>query len=268
MKMNIDAITVFNYFYNKKLQRYFLQLSFKGTPFNGWQKQQNAPSVQEAVEKGLSLILRNQIEIVGAGRTDTGVHARYYIAHFDSPKMIGHPSDFIYHLNQVLPYEISVQKIMPVIPEAHARFDAISRTYCYQITLVKDPFGNDLSYYLSIPPDFSALNNASAQLLNFKDFTSFCKLHSDNKTNICNIYEAYWQKLDDMLVFTIKADRFLRNMVRAIVGTVLEVGKGKLSVDDFKNIIASKDRSKASTSAPARGLHLINIQYNGNLFLP
>jgi tRNA pseudouridine38-40 synthase len=249
------------------LQRYFIQLSFKGTPFNGWQKQQNAPSVQDAVEKGLTLLLRNQVEVLGAGRTDAGVHAKYYIAHFDSPTIIHNPSDFIYHLNKVLPYEIAVQKILPVVSNAHARFDAISREYCYQINQTKDPFNIQYSYYVGYQLNLKLLNSASLQLLNYDDYTSFCKLHSDNKTNICKIYKANWQEVDNGLIFTIKADRFLRNMVRAIVGTILDVGRGKLSIDDFIQIINSKDRSSARTSAPAHGLYLTNIEYPENLFL-
>jgi tRNA pseudouridine38-40 synthase len=248
------------------LQRYFIQFSFKGTPFNGWQKQLNAPTVQEAIEKALSTLLHYPVEVVGAGRTDTGVHARYYIAHFDAQNTIENHPDFIYHLNKILPYEIAVQNIFPVIPEAHARFDALSRTYCYQITLVKDAFGKDYSYFVGFPLDLNLLNEASLRLLEYEDFTSFCKLHSDNKTNICHIYQANWQKIENGFIFTIKADRFLRNMVRAIVGTILDVGRGKITVDELNTIINLKDRSAASTSAPAHGLYLVGIEYPAKLF--
>jgi tRNA pseudouridine38-40 synthase len=265
--LNFVTITVFTIFTKKTLQRYFIQLSFKGTPFNGWQKQQNAPSVQVAIENALSLLIRKKIDVVGAGRTDTGVHANYYIAHFDSPIIIENLFDFVYHLNKILPYEISVQKIIPVTPDAHARFDAISRTYSYRITQVKDPFGKEFSYYLSYPFDINILNNVSQQLLNYNDFTSFCKLHSDNKTNLCHIYQANWQMTGNEFIFTIKADRFLRNMVRAIVGTIIDVGRGKISVQDFIKIIESKNRSTASTSAPAHGLYLKDIEYPERLFI-
>lgn len=251
----------------KKLQRYFIQLCFKGTPFNGWQKQQNAPSVQEAIEKGLSTLMHGPIEVVGAGRTDTGVHAKYYIAHFDSPTIIEDTNDFIYHLNKILPFEIAVQNIVRVTPEAHARFDALSRTYCYQITQAKDPFRKDQSYHVGYPLDVKLLNDASSQLLKYEDYTSFCKLHSDNKTNICHVFQANWQKVENDYIFTIKADRFLRNMVRAIVGTILDVGRNKISIDKFIEIIETKDRSAASTSSPAHGLYLIDVEYPEKIFL-
>lgn len=248
------------------MQRYFIQLSFKGTPFNGWQKQQNAPTVQEVVEKALSVLLHFPAELVGAGRTDTGVHAKYYIAHFDSPATIKNTTDLIYRINRILPYEIAVQKIFPVISKAHARFDAISRTYHYQVTQVKDPFGKDYSYYIGYPLDLKLLNNASAQILKYEDFTSFCKLHSDNKTNICHVSRAIWQEVDNGFIFTIKADRFLRNMVRAIVGTVIDAGRGKITLQEFIKIIEAKDRSAAGTSVPGHGLHLVDIEYPQIIF--
>lgn len=248
------------------MQRYFIQLNFKGTPFNGWQKQQNAPTVQESIEESLGKLLRKPVEIVGAGRTDTGVHASFYIAHFDTDTVIENIPDFIYHLNQIIPYEIAIQKIVPVIPEAHARFDAISRTYQYVISEVKNPFEKDLSYFYNVPLDIDKMNHACEALKKYTDFTSFCKLHSDNKTNICHVYEAVWIKKGQKIIFTIKADRFLRNMVRAIVGTLIDVGREKITFDQFIGIIESKNRSAASTSAPSHGLYLTDISYDVKIY--
>ncbi len=248
-------------------QRYFIQLSFKGTHFHGWQKQENAQSVQELVEKSLSLLLHNNFEVVGAGRTDTGVHAKYYIAHFDSPLEIDDKEKFLYQLNQMLPYEIAIQGIKPVIATAHARFDAVSRTYEYHIVHEKDPFEKETSLLLFSKPDLTLLSQACKTLFEYSDFTSFCKLHSDNKTNICKIHEAYWHYEEKKLIYTIKADRFLRNMVRAITGTMLDIGFGKVSIEEFRKIIELKDRSKAGNSAPAHGLFLTGIEYPENIFV-
>jgi tRNA pseudouridine38-40 synthase len=241
--------------------RYFIQLSFKGTNFNGWQKQVNAPSVQASIEKALSVLLKLPIEIVGAGRTDSGVHARYYIAHFDSPNIIDDEINFVYHLNKILSFDIAVQSIFKVKNQSHARFDAIARSYEYQYTLKKDPFETETSVLLKTIPDIGLLNAACMVLTEFSDFTSFCKLHSDNKTNLCKIIEANWRFEGNLLIFRISADRFLRNMVRAIVGTLLQVGYGKISIQEFKDIIEFRNRSKAGTSAPAHGLYLIDIEY-------
>lgn len=249
------------------LQRYFIQLSFKGTHFHGWQKQANAESVQEYIEKSLSLFFHSKIEIVGAGRTDTGVHAKYYIAHFDSPVEITDKKKFVYQLNKMLSYDIAVQNIFSVIPNAHARFDAVSRTYEYHIIHEKDAFEKEISLLLFSKPDIQLLFEACKVLFDYSDFTSFCKLHSDNKTNICKIQEAYWRNEGKKLIFTIKADRFLRNMVRAITGTMLDVGFNKLSVQEFRKIIEARDRSKASNSAPAHGLFLTGIEYPENIFV-
>jgi len=243
------------------VNRYFIQLSFKGTTFNGWQKQKNAPSVHETLENSLKILLKQNIDLTGAGRTDTGVHAKYYIAHFDSTSKIINISDFIYHLNKILPYEIAVQNIFSVKPNAHARFDAILRTYEYVCVIEKDPFEKEISLLLKALPNVEAMNKACELLLQYSDFTSFCKLHSDNKTNICKVQEAIWVVDNNKLVFTITADRFLRNMVRAIVGTLLQVGYGKLAIGDFEQIIKNKNRMAAGTSAPAHGLYLIAIKY-------
>ncbi len=247
------------------MQRYFIQLSYKGTNYHGWQVQPNAVSVQEVLENCLSTMLRTTIQVNGAGRTDTGVHASYFVAHFDSIKEnLSHP-DFAYKMNSFLPADIAVQKIWKVGVEAHARFDATSRTYHYYISQTKNPFNTETSYKLIQTLDIDKMNEAAKILSDFNDFTSFSRLHTDVKTNNCSIYEAVWKETNDQLIFTIKANRFLRNMVRAIVGTLLEVGKGKLSVSDFREIIEQKDRGAAGASAPAKGLFLSNIEYPSEL---
>jgi len=242
-------------------QRYFLQLSYKGTKYHGWQVQPNALSVQEVMEKALSTILREKIAVVGAGRTDTGVHASFFVLHFESGKNDIDTAQLVYKLNRFLPPDISVSKIFPVNNDAHARFSAISRTYKYYISTEKNPFRTETSYRYTVPLDVEKMNEAASQLFDYEDFTSFSRLHTDIKTNNCKIYQAEWGKVGDQLVFTIKADRFLRNMVRAVVGTLLEVGRGKITVGEFKEIIEKKDRGAAGASAPAEGLFLTDIEY-------
>lgn len=242
-------------------QRYFIELAYNGTRFCGWQVQPNAPSVQEHLEKALSVICRENISVTGAGRTDTGVHARFFVAHFDSEKLeLDHP-DFAYKLNSFLNRDIVIFSIYKVKPEAHARFDALSRTYHYYISSRKDPFSQETAWYFKHSLDVEKMNEACKVLSEFTDFTSFSKLHTDVKTNNCKIFRAEWKKQDDQLIFVIKADRFLRNMVRAIVGTLLEVGQGKLSIDDFRKVIEKKDRGSAGVSVPAQGLFLVGIEY-------
>lgn len=243
------------------MSRYFLTLSYNGKRYNGWQIQNNAPSVQQTLERALSTILRDQIKVVGAGRTDTGVHASYYVAHFDTQAKIDNAADLIYHLNAFLPEDIAISKIELVYDNHHARFDATSREYKYYISLGKNPFRRDFSCTLPYSLDVDKMNQAAASLLDYDDFACFAKLHSNNKTTICRIDYAYWQHHDDMLVFTIRADRFLRNMVRAIVGTLIDVGRGKIDMDDFHNIIKSGSRSAAGTSVPPQGLFLTDIKY-------
>lgn len=245
------------------MNRYFLQLSYKGTRYFGWQRQPNEISVQEVIEKALSTILREDIAVVGAGRTDTGVHALYYVLHFDVLNEISEPEKLLYHLNRFLPEDIAIQKIKKVSSDFHARFSAVSRTYKYFICTEKNPFQTETCYQYTVPLDVEKMNEAAGILFEFEDFTSFSKLHSDVKTNNCKIFNAEWKTEGNMLVFTIKADRFLRNMVRAIVGTLLEVGKGKITIGDFRKIIELKDRGAAGTSAPAHGLFLIDIEYPG-----
>lgn len=242
-------------------QRYFLQLSYKGTRYHGWQIQPNAISVQGVIEDALSKILREKIAVVGAGRTDTGVHASYFILHFNMQNEIPPNLDIVYKLNSFLPHDIAVQKVWPVSDELHARFSATSRTYHYFISTEKNVFGNETSFKYLKPLDVAKMNEAAKLLFNYKDFTSFSRLHTDVKTNNCDVMQAEWQVHEKQLMFVVKADRFLRNMVRAIVGTLLEVGKGKLNLQQFQEIIEKKDRGAAGASAPAQGLFLVDIEY-------
>ncbi|MBO7594721.1 MAG: tRNA pseudouridine(38-40) synthase TruA [Salinivirgaceae bacterium] len=241
--------------------RYFLVLDYNGANYCGWQRQPEQDTVQERIEKALSTLLRHETEITGAGRTDTGVHARNYVAHFDSDVETLHTdADFLYKLNCILPFDINIQRIAQMHPEAHARFDATRRTYKYYITTRKDVFRYPLTHRAK-NLDIEKMNAAAAKLLEYTDFTSFSKLNTDVKTNNCTIFEAQWAESEGELVFTITANRFLRNMVRAIVGTLIEVGYGKLTSADFCRIIESKDRSQAGTSAPAQALFLERIEY-------
>lgn len=248
-------------------QRYFIELAYKGTHFHGWQFQPNAVSVQECLDKALSTITREQISVTGAGRTDTGVHASYFVAHFDSEKSnLDHP-DFAHKLNSFLNKDIAIFNLTKVNSEAHARFDAISRTYQYHLNLRKDPFALETSWYYIGQPDLQLMNEASLILFEYTDFTSFSKLHTDVKTNNCKIYCAEWTQERENIIFTVKADRFLRNMVRALVGTILEVGIGKIGLSQFREIIEQKDRGAAGLSVPAQGLFLTDIEYPEDLFI-
>ncbi|MBR5957150.1 MAG: tRNA pseudouridine(38-40) synthase TruA [Salinivirgaceae bacterium] len=241
--------------------RYFLILDYNGANYCGWQRQPGQDTVQERIEKALSTLLRHETEITGAGRTDTGVHARNYVAHFDSDVETLHTdADFLYKLNCILPFDINIQRIARMHTEAHARFDATRRTYKYYITTRKDVFRYPLTHRAK-NLDIEKMNAAAAKLLKYTDFTSFSKLNTDVKTNNCTIFEAKWAEANGEFVFTITANRFLRNMVRAIVGTLIEVGYGKLTTADFCRIIEAKDRGQAGTSAPAQALFLEKIEY-------
>jgi len=247
-------------------QRYFIELAFKGTEFHGWQIQPNAFSVQECLEKALKTITREAIAVTGAGRTDTGVHASYYVAHIESESQnLDHPG-FIHKMNSFLPKTIVIFCISKVQADAHARFNAVSRTYKYHINLRKDPFKQDTSWYFFRQPEISLMNKACCILFEYTDFTSFSKLHTDVKTNNCKIYFAEWTQSGTIIIFTVKADRFLRNMVRALVGTILEVGIGKINLDEFRAIIESKDRGAAGLSVPAHGLFLTDVEYPEAIF--
>jgi len=246
--------------------RYFIYLGFNGTNYCGWQIQPDADTVQSRLEKALSLFLREEISVTGAGRTDSGVHARLMVAHFD----LSQPRDCAWmkdKLNGILPADIAVYRIVAVRDDAHARFDALSRTYRYYVSLEKDPFRRDFSWRQISVPDFDVMNRCAALLLETDDFTSFSKLHTDTNNNLCRVTEASWKRLDDSCwVFTITANRFLRNMVRAIVGTLMEAGRHHLTVDGFADIIERKDRCCAGDSAPARGLFLEEIEYPDHIF--
>ncbi|HLP04226.1 MAG TPA: tRNA pseudouridine(38-40) synthase TruA [Paludibacter sp.] len=247
-------------------KRYFIYLSYKGTAYHGWQIQPNGISVQEVLAKALSTILQSETEIVGAGRTDTGVHARMMVAHFDAGKDLNDLANVSARLNSLLPPDIAIDKIIEVQPNAHARFDATSRRYEYHVITRKDAFKKDLAARVNGKLDFELMNEAANILKDSRDFSSFSKLHTDVKTNNCSITHAAWTQQNDEWVFSIQADRFLRNMVRAIVGTLFEVGRHRMSVDEFKAVIEAKDRCRAGVSVPAAGLYLVDIQYPNDIF--
>ena len=272
--------------------RYFLKLSYNGSPFHGWQSQPNAVSVQQTIEEALSVILRAPVSITGAGRTDTGVNARIMYAHFDvndncDSTRLNDKKRFLLSLNRLCGPAISIYDIIEVAKDAHARFDAVERTYKYFVTFEKTPFLDMISWHSPSTLDVESMNRAAALLLETSDFTSFAKLHSDAKTNICKVTRADWQlwespflstRMDEEnntllstgeatgstkgIVFTISADRFLRNMVRAVVGTLVDVGRGKISTEGFRKIIESKDRCSAGTSMPPQALFLWDIKYS------
>lgn len=242
--------------------RYFIELQYDGAAYCGWQRQTDAPTVQQTVEQRLSMLRRVPTEIVGAGRTDTGVNASFYVAHFDSDTPIEDCEQLTYKLNRVLPDDIAIKRIYEVDAARHARFDARQREYTYFITSHKQPFRRFSAWYFAVDLDVEKMNEAAQRLLRYDDFTSFAKLNSNNKTNICHITHAEWVAEDDLtLRFTIRADRFLRNMVRAIVGTLVDVGRGRYTVEEFEDIVRSKDLSRSSAGAPACGLFLSDVRY-------
>ncbi len=252
--------------------RYFLKLSYNGERFHGWQSQPNAVSVQQTIEEALSVVTRLPIAITGAGRTDAGVHARVMYAHFDIDTPIEDKRRFLLSMNRLAGRDIAFSDLIPVHDDAHARFDATERSYKYFVTFRKTPFLYPFAWQSPSPLDIDRMNEAARILLSTDDFTSFAKLHSDTKTNICDVREAVWNTvgndaaqlpglLEDGIVFTITADRFLRNMVRAVVGTLVEVGRGKLSVEGFRDIISRQDRCSAGTSMPGNALFLWDVKY-------
>ncbi len=243
--------------------RYFIELKYNGATFFGWQRQREQTSVQGTIEQALTTLLRTPIEIVGAGRTDTGVHASYYVAHFDTLEVLSIDCEQItYKLNVILPESIAIVRIVEVAADAHARFDAQRREYTYFIERYKNPFTRHSSWQYYVDLDLEKMNRAAALLLEYEDFTSFAKLNSNNKTNICEIFYASWSEPEPgRLEFKICANRFLRNMVRAIVGTLVDVGRGRYSVEEFGEIIESRCLARSSAGAPAQGLFLSNISY-------
>jgi tRNA pseudouridine38-40 synthase len=247
------------------MQRFFIFMSFDGTCYHGWQRQPNGVSVQQRTEEALATLLQQPTAVTGAGRTDAGVHAHCMVAHFDSDNtaLTADLPLLAKKLNGLLPHDIAINRIVRVRPDAHARFSARARTYIYSISLTKQPIGRHYCLQLHHTPDFDRMNRAAAMLMQYTDFTSFSRLHTDVKTNICHLTHAEWTPTGpDTWVFTITADRFLRNMVRAIVGTLFEVGRGRLSLDEFRQIVESRDRCRAGSSAPAHGLSLARIDYD------
>jgi tRNA pseudouridine38-40 synthase len=243
------------------MQRYFVEIAYRGTAYHGWQSQPNAPSIQETIERCFSKLFGNaSVSIVGCGRTDAGVHAKSYYFHVDLPQE-WEEDQLCFKLNRMLPSDVSAYRAIHVASDLHARFDAEKRTYRYFIHQQKDPFHQDLSWYFPQQLDFKAMNAAAERLLGTKDFGSFSKLHTDVKTNICTVFHAKWVQTGDQWYFEISANRFLRNMVRAIVGTLMEVGLGKLTIEDIDTIIEAKDRGEAAVSVPAHGLFLWEIVY-------
>lgn len=246
--------------------RYFFEIAYKGTNYSGWQTQHNAVTVQEVVEDGLAKLTGGKIEIIGSGRTDTGVHCEQQFFHADIKKEII-LKDFQHRLNVLLPKDISIQSIRKVKPEASARFDAIARTYHYRITLRKDPLLDGLALHYFKSADVSTMNKAAALLLGEHDFQCFSKVKTNVNHFLCDITKAEWRQKDDQLEFVITANRFLRGMVRAVVGTLLDVGTGKMAIKDFQAIINSKDRKKAGQNVSPEGLYLMKVKYPSSIFL-
>ncbi|MDI3527643.1 MAG: tRNA pseudouridine38-40 synthase [Tenuifilum sp.] len=250
-----------------EMTRYFIYISYKGTNYHGWQVQNNAVSVQELINNALSILLKHEVKTVGAGRTDTGVHAKNYVAHFDSKvDNLDNNSKFLHSMNRILPHDIVIHRIRKVKPDANARFDATLRGYEYVISRSKDPFLLGLSWQYDAKLNIENMQLAAQQLFNYTDFTSFSKVGSDNKTNNCEIYKADWLVKGNILMFKIEANRFLRNMVRAIVGTLIDVGRGKITPEEFAQIIEHRDRKLAGTSAPAEGLFFTKVEYPEKVF--
>lgn len=245
--------------------RYFFEITYNGTHYHGWQNQANAVGVQQVVEDCMTKIFRQPIEIVGSGRTDTGVHCVQQFFHADIEKSFDQ-SLYIQKLNSILPRDIAIRAIHPVKDTAHARYDAYERAYEYKITRTKNPLLIGQAYYFFKPIDIKTMNTAAALLVGSHDFECFSKVKTDVNHFICDIKKAHWNEKDDLLVFSIVANRFLRGMVRAIVGTLLEVGSGKITVDDFKQILKSKDRKKAGMNVPPEGLYLASVKYPKKIF--
>ena len=247
--------------------RYFIELAYNGTNYHGWQIQPNGVSVQEMIESALSTIFSTKTGITGAGRTDAGVHAAYMVAHFDTEQPVEDCTKLANRLNRILPNDIAIMSVSEVAADSHSRFSAVSRKYEYHITFEKNPFLHKFATKVNYNLDFDLMNQAAGILLSYNDFTSFSKLHSDVKNNLCTVTQSFWEKRGDRWVYTIEANRFLRNMVRAIVGTLFDVGRRKITVGRFAEIVEVKDRSLAGTSASPQGLYLIDIKYPETVFV-
>lgn len=244
------------------IKRFFLELAYNGTSFHGWQSQPNAVAVQEVLEQALQKVFRRKVETLGCGRTDTAVHASQFFVHFDLPADLNFVAEkFLKSVNALLPTSIAVYRVIPVHADAHARFDATQRSYEYHIHYQKNPFKHNLSWQITGGLNLEAMQDAATIIKNYNDFGAFCKANADNFTNICNIYRSEWEETTDGLIYHISANRFLRNMVRAIVGTLVDVGRGKLGAKDMHGIIQSQNRSAAGASVPACGLFLTQIHY-------
>ncbi|MGM0580034.1 MAG: tRNA pseudouridine(38-40) synthase TruA [Bacteroidota bacterium] len=246
--------------------RYFFTIAYKGTQYHGWQKQPNAIGVQQKVEEVFSTIYNQKVEIVGSGRTDSGVHATAQVFHCDFSNEL-EPEELVFKANKMLPKDVALKHVRQVKEEAHARFDAISRAYQYHIVTEKNPFAIDQAYFFTLELAIEKMNLAAEKLLSYRDFESFSKVKTDVYTFNCEIFEAFWKQEQESLVFHIKANRFLRGMVRAIVGTLLDVGQNRISIEDFENIIKAKDRKSAGRAVPAHGLFLTEVQYPKDIYL-
>ena len=247
--------------------RYFIYFSYDGAAYHGWQVQPNAVTVQQVLEDALVKLVRQPVPLMGAGRTDAGVNAACMVAHGDFPCEVD-CAQLVYKLNRILPPDIAVSVVRRVRDDAHARFDALSRRYCYRVVTAKSPFVRNYACRVAPDIDFEAMNRAAEILYEYTDFTSFSKLHTDVKTNNCKVTHAAWCRVGEHeWVFEIEADRFLRNMVRAIVGTLLLVGRGKLDIDGFRAVIENKTRGEAGDSAPGEALFLVNVEYPNDIFL-
>lgn len=247
--------------------RYFLELRYNGAAYCGWQRQPNMPTVQQTLEKALTTLLQQPIEVIGAGRTDTGVNASYYVAHFNCDQEVADPELAVRRLNFMLPGDIAIGSMTQVDEEAHARYSAREREYRYFIEPRKNPFTRAATWQYYVPLDVELMNKAASYLLHYDDFTTFAKLNSNNKTNICHLQRAEWSvEKYDVICFTIRADRFLRNMVRAVVGTLVDVGRGRYTPEEFREIIECKDLSRSSAGAPAQGLFLSDVSYPAAIF--
>lgn len=243
------------------MRRYFLRISYDGTSYHGWQAQPNAVTVQGVLDDALKVLLRSETETVGCGRTDAGVHSKCFYLHFDVEQPVEDSSKFIHSLNAILPLDIAAYELIAVSNDAHARFDATLRTYEYHLTSLKDPFLAGRAYHYTRRCDFDKMNEAAALLMNHAEYGCFCKGRSDEQTTECRVSHAEWSSVNGHQVFTVSANRFLRNMVRAIVGTLLEVGEGTLDLEGFREVLYSGDRSEAGRSVPGHGLYLTDVRY-------
>ena len=243
------------------MARYFIHLAYNGANYNGWQTQPGLPTVQQTLESALATLLRQPIAVVGCGRTDTGVHASDFYAHFVSEELVVSSEELVFKLNNILPTDIAIFDIFPVADNAHARYDATARTYQYHVSDRRLPFRQGQYCRIYYRPDINKMNEAARVLMEYDDFTSFAKLHTQVKTNICHLTQAAWTEEEDGWVFTIRSNRFLRNMVRSVTGTLLDVGRGKLTIEGLREIIEKKDRCAAGVSMPACGLCLTKVEY-------